>query len=121
MSSEMDLERLRMLSSLGLNRGHDVLAEIVTRFAASTTAEAAREAARNDDLETATLHLHSLKGSASNLGATGLARLAGALERDLRAGAAFEALGARFDELNSAHAEAVLELQRFMSDRTPLG
>jgi HPt (histidine-containing phosphotransfer) domain-containing protein len=115
MSADLDLERLRMLADLGRRTEHDLVAEILERFEASQTVERALEAARDADIETSTLHLHSLKGSAANLGARRLSSLSAALEVEVRSGAGFEALRARFEDLRSAHHEALRELKSFIA------
>ena len=119
MSADLDLERLRMLADLGRRTGQDLVAEILERFEASQTVERALEAARDADIETSTLHLHSLKGSAANLGARRLSEMSAALEIEVRSGAGFEALHAQFEDLRSAHLEALRELKHFIAANQP--
>lgn len=117
MNADLDLERLRMLADLGRRTGHDLLNEILVRFEDASTVERAVDAIRAADVETATLHLHSLKGSAANLGARQLSRLAAELEVEVRSGKTFEALESQFDDLRGARQEALGELNRFIASQ----
>jgi HPt (histidine-containing phosphotransfer) domain-containing protein len=120
--SQLDVERLRLLADLGDRRGTDLLAEILTRFEGSRTAHLAAEASAAGDVENATLHLHSLKGSAANLGARTLAGLAAALEQAVRKGETFAGLEPRFAELNAAHAQTLVDIKAFATQhRQPQG
>ncbi len=117
--AELDLERLRMLADLGRRTGHDLVAEILERFEASQTVEHALAAARDADIETSTLHLHSLKGSAANLGAQRLSRMSAELEIEVRAGKGFETLRPQFEALRAAHLEALGGLKHFIATNHP--
>ncbi len=107
------------LCELGLSTGQDVLRRLITTFLEESPSlvEDIRKAFNNADTGAAARALHSLGGSAANLGASDFAQMCSDTEDQLRAGAAIETVW--YDKLDQEYMLVSEALTSLLPDRSP--
>jgi two-component system chemotaxis response regulator CheY len=113
----VDPEVLEMLASLQEPGEPDLVVELVTLFLRDTPERLAELTGRPVEAATAARVAHAVKGSAGNLGATGLQELAGRLEQAGHRGEAGEALADLVAAVHAEYARVERHLRGVLAER----